>query len=55
MSSAWGKRMRGASTAQGLISAPALCAVDQDLFNPQSRMCKMENRVAFGQRLISHT
>jgi len=43
-----GRPAKGNQAAQGLITAAALCAVDQDLFNPVSRMCKMENRIAFG-------
>lgn len=43
-----GGKQGGSPTAQGLISAAALCAANQDLFNPASRMCKMENRIAFG-------
>ena len=42
-----GARARGANAAQGLISAASLCAEDGDLFNPESRMCKMENHIAF--------
>jgi hypothetical protein len=45
---AQGPPKKDPATAQGLISAKALCASDQDLFNPSSRMCKMENRIAFG-------
>lgn len=45
---AHGPPKKDPASTQGLISAKALCASDQDLFNPSSRMCKMENRIAFG-------
>mmetsp|Transcript_36381 Transcript_36381/g.113404 ORF Transcript_36381/g.113404 Transcript_36381/m.113404 type:complete len:307 (-) Transcript_36381:757-1677(-) len=42
----WGST-RPQEEQRKLIRAAALCADPSDLFNPASRMCKLENRVAF--------
>ena len=48
--------LRGAprNPTEGLISAASLCVDTQDLFNPATRMCKMENRIAFGAMALQN-